>query len=271
MLIDGRPADAVPVADRGLHYGDGLFETIAVFHGRPCLWQAHLHRLSLGCQRLGIPLPDSDSLAAEARQLCAGVDRGVLKLIVTRGEGGRGYRPPSKAQPRRIFSLHPWPDYPAASWQEGVQVRWCETPLGLNPALAGIKHCNRLEQVLARAEWDDPAVAEGLMCDVRGQVIEGTMSNLFVLKDGRLHTPPLDQCGIAGIARGVLMELAAVQGWSCQSVALTRDEVMQADGLLLSNAVIGLWPVAQLAGRHYDPVHWPRDLMAAVMEHMRLP
>jgi 4-amino-4-deoxychorismate lyase len=271
VLIDGQPAEVVPVADRGLHYGDGLFETIAVFHGRPCLWHAHMERLALGCQRLGIPLPELATLAAEAERLCSGVDQGVLKLIVTRGVGGRGYRLPAVAQPRRILALYPWPDYPDSCWAQGVTVRWCDTPLGLNPLLAGLKHCNRLEQVMARAEWDAPAIAEGLMCDVRGQVVEGTMSNLFVLKDGRLYTPPLEQCGVAGVVRGVVFELAAELGLSCQQAALSRDAVQQADALLLSNAVIGLWPVAELEGRPLNPRYWPGELMAAVMQRVRQP
>lgn len=271
MLIDGRPGDALPVSDRLLHYGDGLFETIAVFHGRPCLWQRHLDRLASGCRRLDIPMPDAALLAEEAARLCRGVERGVLKLVISRGSGGRGYRPPVVAQPRRILALHPWPDYPAAAWEEGVQLRWCDTPLGLNPALAGLKHCNRLEQVLARAEWDDPAIAEGLMCDVRGQVIEGTMSNLFVLSDGRLLTPSLDHCGVAGVARALVLEVASATGMPCEQRVLTRDAVQQADALLLSNALIGLWPVRRLATRNLDPLHWPRDLLAGVMEQVWRP
>jgi 4-amino-4-deoxychorismate lyase len=269
MLIDGRPGDAVPAADRGLQYGDGLFETIAVFSGRPCLWTAHLARLAEGCARLGIPLPDDELLAREAGQLCQGVERGVLKLLITRGTGGRGYRPPEAARPRRILSLHPWPDYPASAREQGVRVRWCDTPLGRNPALAGIKHCNRLEQVLARAEWRDPAIAEGLMCDTGGRVIAGTMSNLFVSRDGRLLTPVLDECGVAGVARGQLMAAAVELGMECRVVPLSRDQVNDADALLLSNSLIGVWPVAELDGCRLDPGRWPRELIGAVMERVR--
>jgi len=271
VLIDGRPADAVPVADRGLQYGDGLFETIAVFRGAPCLWQAHLDRLAEGCRRLGMPMPDAKLLHTEASQLTAGVEQGVLKLLITRGVGGRGYRPPAEPHSCRILSLHPWPDHPAAYWIEGVRLRWCDTPLGLNPRLAGVKHCNRLEQVLARNEWDDSGIAEGLMCDARGRVIEGTMSNLFVLKDGRLSTPRLDQCGVAGVARAVVMAVAAEQGMPCAEAAMMSEQVIQADALLMSNAIIGLWPVAALDDQYFDRVHWPREMMAEVMERLRRP
>jgi 4-amino-4-deoxychorismate lyase len=261
----------VPVTDRGFNYGDGLFETIAVFNGRPCLWEQHLTRLGEGCQRLAIPRPDASLLANEARTLCRGIERGVLKLVVTRGSGGRGYRPPVPATARRILSVHPWPAYPREYWEQGVRVRWCDTPLGLNPALAGVKHCNRLEQVLARAEWDDGAIVEGLMCDAEGRVICGTMSNLFVFSDGRLSTPALTRCGIAGVAREQVVAAAARLGIPCDVEDLTREQVAAADALLLSNALIGLWPVAALAGRALLREHWPDPLITAVMEQVRAP
>lgn len=261
----------MPVDDRGFQYGDGLFETIAVFDGRPCLWTAHIARLARGAERLGIPLPDTAQLADEARTLSQGVERGVLKLMLTRGAGGRGYGPPKTPRARRVLSLHPWPDYPAAWARHGVQVRWCDTPLGLNPVLAGLKHCNRLEQVLARAEWGDPAIAEGLMCDTNGQVVEGTMTNLFVLSGGTLHTPSLTSCGVAGIARAEVLAAADQLGIAWEETAVSRADVANADAVLLSNSLIGLWPVAQLAEREWSPDAWPRALIDRVMERVRRP
>ncbi|TCO83141.1 aminodeoxychorismate lyase apoprotein [Plasticicumulans lactativorans] len=265
VLVDGRPADALAVADRGLQYGDGLFETFAVRDGRPELWTAHLARLARGGERLSLPLPDPGLLAAEAEQLCRGVARGVLKLIVTRGVGGRGYAPPRPCRPTRVLSLHPWPAHPPGHATGGVRVRWCAHPLSLNPRLAGLKHLNRLDQVLARAEWDDPTIAEGLMCDPHGHVVEGTMSNLFVLRDGRLLTPPLDGAGIAGVMREVVLEAARGLGLVVAQAALRPAEVLAADGVGLSNSVIGLWPVRELEGRTWHAVHADlRRLAAAV-------
>lgn len=271
VLIDGQPADTVPVADRGLNYGDGLFETIAVFHGAACLWQPHLERLAEGCRRLGMDMPDAALLDAEAKQLCRGVAQGVLKVLLTRGAGGRGYWPLPGVQSRRILSLHPWPDYPKTHWTSGIQLRWCDTPLGLNPQLAGIKHCNRLEQVLARSEWDDGDIAEGLMCDVRGQVIAGTMTNVFIVKAGKLYTPKLDQCGVAGIARAQVFAVSENLGLSCEQRDVSREQVMQADALFLSNALIGIWPVARLADKRFSSNDWPHEMMAQVMERVQRP
>jgi 4-amino-4-deoxychorismate lyase len=264
-LVDGLSGSTLPVADRGLQYGDGLFETIAVLDGRPCLWDRHLARLREGCERLGLPAPDPDVLVAEAQSLAAGCARAVLKVIVTRGDGGRGYRPPIPAQPRRILQLGQWPAYPDAWRTEGVRVRWCATRLGHQPRLAGLKHLNRLEQVLARAEWDDAAVPEGLMLDLDGDVVSGTQSNLFVLRRGTVITPPLDRCGIAGVARAVALETLRTAGLAVRVARLARDEVSGADALFLTSALIGCWPVRELDGEPFDPRALPPRLAAGIV------
>ncbi len=264
-LIDGVPAGLVPVADRGLNYGDGLFETIAIVDGRPCLWERHLARLRAGCERLAIPPPVPGMLAAEARSLSHGHDRAILKLVVTRGDGGRGYRPPKPATPRRILRITPWPDYPDCWRSQGVRVRYCQTGLGQQPLLAGLKHLNRLEQVLARAEWDDPDVAEGLMLDPDGRVIEGTQTNLFAIEGGRLLTPLLDRCGVAGVVRGLVIDLAAGLGLPVAEEPLDSARLERAEALFLTSSLAPLWPVRELAGRPFDPAGVPCELAAAVL------
>ena len=265
-LIDGVPADRIPVADRGLQYGDGLFETIAVVDGKPCLWDRHLARLREGCALLSIPPPPEDQLAAEALGLTRGMDRAVLKLILTRGEGGRGYRPPDPPLPRRILRRTPWPAYPDAWRSTGVRVRYCRTRLGHQPLLAGLKHLNRLEQVLARGEWNDPDIAEGLMLDLDGRVVEGTQTNLFVLQDGQLLTPALDRCGVAGVVRGLVLEAAWVLGFRVVEAALTPERLAAADALFLTSSLAGVWPVRELAGLPVDPDQVPAELRAGVLE-----
>lgn len=251
ILVNGQQTDAIPVSDRGLQYGDGLFETIAISQGQPLQWQAHLQRLQKGCARLGISMPDEDALIAETRKLANDCERGVLKIIVTRGSGGRGYRPARNDEPTRILSLHPCPDYPAAFTQEGISLRLCETRLGRQPRLAGLKHLNRLEQVLARQEWDDEQIPEGLMLDSEGLVIEGTQTNLFIEKDGALLTPRLDQCGVEGIMRQTIISLCERQGIDCQETQLDLDDLKGADALFVCNSVIGLWPVNDFNGRSF--------------------
>lgn len=198
--VDGRPAAELSVRDRGLAYGDGLFETLAVRAGTPRLLERHLARLEEGCRRLAIPL-DTAALRQELLAFCAALGDGVAKLIVTRGEGLRGYAPPAEASPRRILSGSPRPAYPERHWQQGVRLFACRTRLAEQPLLAGLKHLNRLEQVLARAEWSDAGHAEGLMLDVHERVVEGVFSNLLLVLDGTLVAPDLRRCGVAGVMR----------------------------------------------------------------------
>ncbi len=257
-LINGISTACIDVHDRGLHYGDGVFETFAVCNGMPALWDLHMQRLLLGCQRLNFPAFDLALLHSEALSLCRGVTQGVLKIIITRGVGGRGYRPPPSAVPTalahpcaaagatRMLALYPWPEYPAAFWSEGVAVRVCATRLGCNPALAGIKHLNRLEQVIARSEWEDVRVPEGLMLDTQGNVIEGTMTNLFVVRNGQLLTPDVSQCGVAGVMRHWILTCARAAGIPWAITALTLDTVVSADEVFLCNSVIGIWPVRDI-------------------------
>lgn len=249
-LVNGVPADTVAVTDRGLAYGDGLFETVQLRAGRPMLLDLHLARLRLGCERLAI---DTSTLFSDLRadldqlpRLCDLQDFGVLKLVITRGAGGRGYLPQTSMPCTRIMMLSVMPEYPDNPSQAGVRVRWCNTALALNPRLAGIKHLNRLEQVLARSEWDDPDIREGLLCDTEGFVVEGTMSNLLWARNKVLYAPSLDRCGVAGVMRTRLLTLAAGAGMNVVEGRFLKSELEQADEVMLCNSLIDIWPVVAL-------------------------
>jgi len=263
-LVDGAPHDRIGVADRGLQYGDGLFETIKMSAGRPRLWDRHLARLCHGAARLGLAEPDGRQLYGEVMRLAAGAD-GVIKLILTRGEGPRGYRPVIGAAPRRILSLHRRPQYPSSWSQTGVDVVVCRTQVSDNPSLAGLKHLNRLDQVLARAEWNDLQVAEGLMCDAAGRVIGGTMTNLFLVQGDRLVTPDLGRCGVAGTVRAAVLDLAPRLGLSVAKDGIWPRDLFAAEGAFLTNAVIGIWPIRTCGGRSL-PGRPPAELVAAVAQ-----
>lgn len=263
-LVNGAPADRIAISDRGLQYGDGVFETLAVRDGRCEFWDRHLQRLTRGCDVLRLPVPRPHQLIEEADRLARGVRQGVLKIIVTRGSGGRGYRLPRKMAPTRILTLSEWPDYPEDWPASGVAVRLCDQRLGSQPRLAGIKHLNRLEHVLARMEWDDADVAEGLLCDQQGHVIEGISTNLFCVQAGRLRTPSLEQCGVAGIMRAVVMDVACDAGIACDAAGIERDALYAADEIFLTNSLIGIWPVRQLERRQLEPGPVTRRLQAAL-------
>lgn len=251
-LVNGIPSHQIDIADRGFQYGDGIFTTLAVLQGIPLFLPRHLARLQGDCARLALPFPGADCLRREAEILCHGQDSGVLKIQLTRGSGGRGYRCPESPTGTRVLGFHPAPDYPPQLAEHGVHIRFCTTRLGINPALAGIKHCNRLEQILARAEWDDPEIREGLMLDQEGCVVEGTMSNLFLVRQNRLATPRIDRCGVAGVMRGLVCEAAADLGRVLAETRLIPDDVYDADEIFLTNSMLGVWPVCNLDGHEFS-------------------
>ncbi len=263
--LNGQRCDGLPVHDRGLAYGDGLFETIRVVGGRAQLLGRHLQRLSGGCQRLAIPI-ELDALRDELTQFCQVLGQGVAKLIITRGAGLRGYAPPQPCQPQRLLLGSPLPSYPPQHAEVGVRLFPCATRLAEQPLLAGVKHLNRLEQVLARAEWHDPGFAEGLMCDMSGRVIEGVFSNLFLVADGRLHTASLTRCGVAGVMRAEIMARASQLGLSVVERDISYAELLRADEVFLCNSLYGLWPVTGLAERVWPVGPLTRKLQSVVAD-----
>jgi len=251
FLLNGKSTDNINLHDRGLHYGDGLFETIAVVNEQPLCWDKHLERLLSGCERLKINFNDVDALESEVLSLCKNVDRAVLKITITSGAGGRGYqRPEPGTTPTRLLAIHPWPNYPDGYSTQGIQVHLCSTRLGHNPGLAGIKHLNRLEQVLARNEWKSTDITEGLMLDIDTNVIEGTMSNIFVIyADKELRTPDLSFCGIEGIVRQYLLDHCKESSYECEVCQMSLDDLYTASEIFFCNSIAGIMPVRQL-GEH---------------------
>lgn len=243
MLVNGSPCETIAINDRGLSYGDGLFETIRLHKHKPVLLEAHLDRLCSGARRLRIDV-ERATLIQEIDQLTASFPvAGILKIMVTRGTGGRGYLPNGISSSTRILSLHAIPIYDEGLPEAGISVFVCQQRLAHQPALAGIKHLNRLEQVMASLEWPDDSYQEGLMLDVAGNVIEGTRSNLFWSAGGQLMTPSLQRCGVAGILRQYLMQHIdhVLETDEC-SLAMLGE----AEEIFFCNSVFGIWPVNRI-------------------------
>lgn len=256
ILVNGIAADQVSVLDRGLGYGDGLFESIRVVDTHAPLWPRHMRRLAEGCERLHLPAPDSAQLWREAQQVSDGMAQAVVKVTLTRGIGERGYALPVTTQPTRIVAAFAPPPMAGDAYVQGVRLRVCQLRMGEQLQLAGIKHLNRLEQVLARAEWDDPAIAEGLLRDSHDRVISATMSNLFAVVDGELVTPLLDRCGVAGVARA---EVLAVYP-RARMVELSLDVLSAASEVFLSSSVRGILPVQSVDDWSFVPGAVARQL-----------
>lgn len=254
MLVNGQPSHQIPADDRGFQYGDGLFETALLVNGRVRFLDDHCQRLFSGCVRLGITPPDQQTLLHEIAQVTADADRGVLKIIVTRGAGGRGYRPSGVMSSNRVVALHPFKPAP----HSGLRLRWCDIRLGRNARLAGIKHLNRLEQVLAQSEWREGDADEGLMLDTEGEVVCATSANVFVVRDGALVTPDLRFCGVQGVMRARVIKAAAKLNLVASEEPLWPHDLETASEVFITNAVRGIRSVASL-----DSLQWNESDVAA--------
>ena len=260
MLVNGVPGNSISIRDRGLLYGDGVFRTLRVAQGKALHWSLHYLKLQHDCAKLGITCPDEALLCAELDQVLAQHPDGVVKLIVTRGEGARGYTPTAGVAPTRIWDFSPLPEYPHEWAAQGIKAHVCNLRLSEQPRLACVKHLNRLENVLAAAELNDAQLrdsqlAEGLLPDAEGHLIEGIRSNLFLVSQGQLVTPDLSRCGVAGIQRGRVMAWALQHGIALEVRDVRLEEALHADELFIVNSVIGLWPIRELGQSHWS--HFP--------------
>ncbi|HUW24950.1 MAG TPA: aminodeoxychorismate lyase [Gallionella sp.] len=260
MLVNGVPGNSISIRDRGLLYGDGVFRTLRTVQGKARHWDLHYLKLQRDCGKLGITCPEEALLCSELDQVLAQHPDGVVKLIVTRGESARGYTPSADAPPTRIWDFSPLPDYPAEWATQGIKARICSLRLPAQPRLACVKHLNRLENVLAAAELRDEQscdreLAEGLLLDTEGHLIEGIRSNLFMVSQGKLVTPDLSRCGVAGIQRGRVMAWALQHGIVLQVRDVMLEEALHADELFIVNSIIGLWPIREL--EQYHRGHFP--------------
>ncbi len=245
-LVNGSPAELVSIRDRGLQYGDGLFETMRAEHGRLRWFERHLARLALGCERLGLPEPDGALLRSEAESLAGKAPRALVKVILTRGPAtARGYRPAGDERPTRIVSVYDWPAPAPAEFRAGLSA----VGLGANPLLAGIKHLNRLEQVLAQRAAGPLGLHEVLMCSGAGELAGGSMSNVFLWRGDALQTPPVANCGVAGVMRSLVLEAAARLGIGLRVAPVPVAVLAQAGAMFVTNVRLGVQPVHWYQGR----------------------
>ncbi len=268
ILVNGALVDSLPVNDRGLAYGDGVFETMRVVNGRIPLGDYHFSRMTSGLQRLRIG-QDMTMVTDQALHLARQVGEGLVKVIVTRGAGQRGYAMPAGCKPTLILQVSDIPVYPADRAEQGVVLFPCSTQLARQPLLAGIKHLNRLEQVLARSEWSDPAYAEGLVCDTDGLPIECTMSNLFARIAGEWFTPALGNCGVRGVMRDYLVDVMGTSGEQVGEVQLTRSQLLAAEEVFCCNSVFGVWPVIGLLDRRWSVGPSTRGIQAMAQQVLK--
>jgi len=253
-MINGDLTGQINATDRALQYGDGLFETIVIRDGKVQLWKQHIQRLEKGCQRLAINNVNYAQLTDEAMLLCNNQSNAILKIIISRGINGRGYRfnkSDKDSVATRLLSIYPFPKHPENHYKEGIALRLCQMKMGRNPVLAGIKHLNRLEQVMARNEWQDENVFEGLMCDEMSNIIEGTMSNYFMIKNKRLVTADISHSGVAGIVRQLIVDDEIDHQLPVEITSISEQQLHSADEVFICNSVIGIMPVKSFTKQSY--------------------
>lgn len=251
-LVNGHLSQTVSINSRGLHYGDGLFETIHVVDRCPEFLDLHLERLTVDSNRLRLSC-DLDAVRQDIFSILKHAHgiRHVIKVLVTRAESGRGYNPGVGLTDNRIVLLDTLPAADNSNSLSGVRLKLCDHRIGINTSLAGIKHLSRLENVMARSEWNCSEIAEGLVMDSAGHVVEGTMSNVFLVRQGELQTPSLNRCGVAGIIRRVILEKIAPQmGLKTRVKDVYLKDILAAEELFICNSVIGIWPVVAIGCHH---------------------
>lgn len=266
--VNGIVTAAVPVQDRGLHYGDGVFTTALVADGKIVYLDEHIQRLTRDALALNLPSVSPWLLRSEFETAAAGQAPAVVKYLLTRGLAERGYRAPERSEATRIVLRSACPAYPQSYWEQGISLRVCSHRLSAQPRLAGIKHINRLDQVLARSEWTGDHPTEGLLLGQGGELICGTMTNVFFVSQGRLLTPSLATAGVAGVMRARVLSVADALAIPVGVGRYTLENLLAADEVFMCNAVIGLWPVAGCGMRRWP--HGPGPLtmqLSAAIQH----
>ncbi|MFV1873292.1 MAG: aminodeoxychorismate lyase [Oleiphilus sp.] len=262
--VNGVETSAIDIADRGLAYGDGLFETMRVVKGDVPLLSLHLARFLKGVDVLGLGdqtimkqnfLYYLNTVLDEVKHNAC-FEASLIKIIITRGNGGRGYLPPENSLCHFIVQVFDMPVYPLSFSQEGIVLRECQYRLGYQPQLAGIKHLNRLDQVLASHELiSEP---EGLLLDYEMNVIEGTKSNILVFFKDEIVTPKLDLTGVQGVLRQALIEADPTLKLTITERDVAFSELLESDGVMMINSVFGSWPVHTLLCQDGKKIHYKK-------------
>ncbi len=270
VLLNGKVGTQIQIQDRGLQYGHGLFETIAWRENVLELWGEHMNRLCKGCARLMIPIPDIEQLKTEALSLCHTLVQATIKITITGGESDRGYLNPSPVKSNRIVSCYVSNESQCYNQLQSIAVIICKTRLAAPAILAGVKHLNRLEQIFAREEWaNDDKIKEGLMLDTAENVVSGTMSNVFFVKNAQIYTNAIEQCGIQGVMRDFIIKLAEGLGVNVICTQFTLQELLAADEIFISNSLIKIQAVATVnASEYLAPGPITQKLWEQLQQHL---
>jgi 4-amino-4-deoxychorismate lyase len=268
VIVNGEISDSISVYDRGLAYGDGVFETVLANNGKCLLWDRHLERLKKSLEQLQIATDELNNLYPVLKPYLPPEAEQVVKIIVTRGNSQRGYAVEADSTPNTLIYITEKPK-PVQDWAKiGARAVFCKTRLAYQPSLAGLKHLNRLEQILARLELTGHDLQEGIMRGQQGEVVEGIMHNLFFVKNSELFTPDLSQCGVAGIMRTFIIENCQQLGLPLHIGEVSVEQLLAADEIFLSNSINVIWPICELDGTRFEIGTVTSQLQDMVVEKM---
>lgn len=260
FIVNGSFEPFISPLDRGLAYGDGVFRTLLIRDGMPECWPQHYQKLVADCAMIKIVCPSAELLMSDLQQLFLPDETAIAKIIITRGEGERGYAPPAVTNPTRVVIKSMLKTYPASYLSDGVNLHVCKTPIATMPLLAGVKHLNRLENVLARMEWTDPNIVDGIMLDDQNHVIECTSANIFICFSDTLITPKLDKCGIAGVTRQRVIDLAHLLGLTVSIEHISLPKLLSADEVLITNSIYGVLQAKSILQTTWSPTSLAADI-----------
>ncbi|WP_282130609.1 aminodeoxychorismate lyase [Pseudoalteromonas aliena] len=240
-IITASDSTTISTSDRGLNYGDGFFTTAKVVDGQVQYWPHHKARLIECAERLGFPELDFYSLENKITQHTTDLQLSVLKILITRGEGGRGYGLPSECNITILLSVLDYPSNYSALAKKGVRLEISPIKLASQPYLAGLKTLNRLEQVLIKKAMQTQNCDDVLVLDHNNNVIEASAANIFAIKNHKVFSPLVDECGIKGVYLQSLCDKLPVEFKRVQVEDLT-----QADAVFVCNSLMGAVPVKSI-------------------------
>ncbi len=265
ILHNGVLTQSVSVLDRSFQYGDGCFTTMYTENGCVQFWERHVKRMHDGLERLKIAQPDWQQVEHWVDQCTLQQGRGGVKLHITRGEGGRGYSSQGFSSPNVTVSQFVYPSAYDALLEHGMELTVCETQLGWSPLLAGLKHNNRLEQVLIKSEIEDKGHLDGIVCDLAGNVIETSFANLFWRKGNAWFTPDLSRCGVAGVIRQLVIENLNFNQFSLTIADFQLDHLLSADEIFITNAILGIAPITKINEHAYNVGEHTRKMQGTIL------
>lgn len=244
FLINGTFKKISPF-DRAFQYGDGIFRTFVVENKKVLHWKHHYQKIVEDCLALKIIPPKEKDLLIDIDTLFKSNKKSVGKFIISRGNSERGYKFSEDIVHNRFLIKTEMPIYPKEYFEQGVNLFVCKQKLSTS-ILSGVKHLNRLENIIARQEWKGDYYFDGILLDQHGHVIECISCNIFMRIGNTIYTPKIKQVGIKGVTRGLIIKTSIKLGFKIKETTFKLDKLLQSDEVLITNSLFGVLQVKEI-------------------------